>query len=195
VREDPEQKASPAIVRVSQSETVAPMQERPSPDGRSTSPRVWRDGDDPRLRNKILAAVPDGELRRLRSELTLMSLAAGQVIYEPDEPIHHVYFPIDAVISVISVLSDGATVEVATVGNEGMAGVAAFLGATSMPYRSLSQVPGTVARLPVAVLRELTGGAPALADRLRRYTQGLLNQIAQTAACNRLHTVDERCAR
>jgi len=176
---------------VSQSDVLAPTGAPTAPD----VPAESTDGQSTPLRNGILSALPDGELRRLLPELTTVSLDSGQVIYEPDEPIDHVYFPVDAVISVISVLSDGSTVEVATVGNEGMAGVAAFLGATSAPHRSLSQVPGTAARLPAAVLRDVAHRNGALADRLRRYTQALLNQIAQTAACNRMHSIEARCAR
>jgi len=193
--ETEEPSVSPALACVSPSDALAPTGAPGAPDVGSRSPDESTGGEPTVRRNRILSALPDEALRRLLPELTTVSLDVGQVLYEPGEPIDHVYFPINAVISVISVLRDGSTVEVATVGNEGMAGIAAFLGAASTPHRSLSQVSGTAARLPVPALRDLTGGTGPLDDRLRHYTQALLNQVAQTAACNRMHSIEERCAR
>lgn len=144
--------------------------------------------------NRILESLPADVRQRLREQMTPVRLALKQVLYEQNAPISHIYFPLNGVVSLLTVMKDGSAIEVATVGNEGMVGLPVFLGAGSMPGRAISQIPGDALRMTADVFRTEVN-AVALQQILQRYTQGLLNQIAQSAACNRLHPMIERCAR
>lgn len=145
--------------------------------------------------NRLLSALPPAAIERLRPHLEPVALAFRQRLYEPNRPLAYVYFPCSGVCSLVLTLEGGATIEIATVGNEGMVGLPVFLGAGTIPGEAFCQVAGQALRLPTEILRrETTGGGP-LHDLLQRYTQGLINEIAQTAACNRGHSIDERCAR
>ena len=123
-----------------------------------------------------------------------MELDLGQVIARSGEPFRHVYFPETAVFSIISRMDDGA-VEVGTVGNEGMAGVAVFLDTDACVNETVAQIPGTAGRIESARFRDGTATRPELRRLLHRYTEAYLTQVAQTAACNRLHGIEARCAR
>jgi CRP-like cAMP-binding protein len=150
-------------------------------------------------RNRLLAALPSEDLERLRPQLTPVQLAVRDVLYEPNKPIAAVYFPTSGVTSIVATMDDGAAVEVATIGNEGMVGLPVFLGAESAPTTAFCQVAGTALRLDANGLRDLLGEegshSTALMRVLSRYTQALMNQIGQTAACNRHHPIEQRCAR
>lgn len=149
----------------------------------------------PHGRNRILESLPGADRARLRARLELVRLELKQVLYEANEPIEQVYFPLTAVASLLTVMEDGTVVEVGTVGNEGIVGLPVFLGSITIPGRSFAQIPGDALCLPAEVFRaEANAGGP-LQRLLQRYTQGLFNQIAQGAACNRLHPIEERCAR
>ena len=116
-------------------------------------------------------------------------------IYEPNKPFEHVYFPETAIGSVVNVLEDGTEIEIATVGYEGMVGLPVFLGTRQTPARAFWQVAGTAFRLEAAFLeKEKRNGSP-LAATLGLYTQGFFAQIAQSVTCNRLHSLEQRCAR
>ena len=145
-------------------------------------------------RNRLLGALVDEDLDRLLPSLESVPLVDGMPIYEPNKPITHVYFPISGVISLVSEMSAG-TVEVGTIGPEGMTGVPLVLRATTMPTRAFVQVPGHAYRTRgddlCAVMRE----APQVERLLYRYVLALFDQTAQHAACNRLHALEERCAR
>jgi CRP-like cAMP-binding protein len=114
---------------------------------------------------------------------------------QPGEPIPFVYFPLSCVCSLVITVAGGGTVEVATVGNEGLVGLPVFLTSDASPVAAFCQVAGQALRLSAAALREETRGGGPLHDALLRYSQGLVNQIAQSAACGRLHPIDQRCAR
>lgn len=145
--------------------------------------------------NKLLAALPSSEYQRLLPHLETVPLPYKQTLYQPNEPIQHVYFPNRGVISLINVMEDGGAIEVATIGNEGMIGVPVLLGADRVPAETFMQVPGDGLRMKVDVFkREVTPGSPSY-NLLLRYTQALIDQISQSAACNRLHSVEERCCR
>jgi len=152
----------------------------------------------PRARgNRLIAALAGlapSEAEWLTTQIEPVELDLGQVIAESNEPFRHVYFPETAVVSIISRMADGA-VEVGTVGNEGMAGVAVFLGADASVNETVAQIPGTAGRIESA--RFVAGAAtrPELRRLLNRYTEAYLTQVAQTAACNRLHGIEARCAR
>ena len=145
--------------------------------------------------NRLFSVLPADVVERLQPHVEDIDLVLRQSLYTANEPITHVYFPYTAVCSLVLTLDDDTLVEIATVGKEGMVGLAAFLGADSIPGEAFCQVSGRALRLPADVLRrEARDGGP-LHDMLQRYTQAHINQISQSAACGRTHTIDERCAR
>lgn len=146
-------------------------------------------------RNRILAALPPDELARLRERMELVPMQIRQVVFEPNRVMEHVYFPEDLVTSIVGLMEDGSAVETATVGSEGMVGVPVFLGAMQMAGQGFVQVSGTAWRLPAGALREEVRRGGTLARLLGRYTQALFTLVAQSSACNRKHTVEQRCAR
>lgn len=156
------------------------------------APRGATHGDE---RNRLLTSLPRAEYARLAPHLELVSLPARSVVYEPDVPITHVYFPQGGMFSLILPLADGGTVEVGMVGREGVAGVPAVLGVETMPTQCIVQLAVRARVLPVPVLRRQARDAARLHELLKRYTQTLIDQIAQGAACNRRHTLERRCAR
>ena len=145
--------------------------------------------------NRLLDLLPAADRRRLLEHMELVELDLRQRVYEPGKPIEHVYFPLTTVISMLAVMDDGQAVEVATMGNEGMAGLPVFLGASTSPDLAFAQVPGRALRMPAGEFRELANGAGTVQALLQRYTQAFFVQLAQGAACNRLHSMDERLAR
>lgn len=145
--------------------------------------------------NRLLAALPREERERLLPLTDVVELAASQGLHEAREPIGWVYFPIDAVAALVTQLADGRVVEVCSVGCDGMVGLPAALGAGSSPFRAAVQVPGRARRMAARVVREEASRGGALKGLLDRYAQALFTQAAQSAACNRLHPVDQRCAR
>lgn len=145
--------------------------------------------------NRLLAALPPEEYKRLLPHMETVPLALKQVLYVPNQTIEYVYFPNNGVCSLIVIMEDGSSVEVGTVGNEGMVGIALFLGADRLPSEAFAQVAGNAMRMKADVFkREVFPGSP-LHNLLQRYTQTLFNQVGQSAACNRLHCVEERCCR
>jgi CRP-like cAMP-binding protein len=147
------------------------------------------------IENRLLAALPASEYQRLVPHLDFVSLSLEQVLYEPEEPIRHVYFPHQAIVSLVSTMLDGSTVEVGLVGNEGIVGVPVFLGGNTTTNCAFVQVADGAMRMEAhRLLAEFNRGG-ALQSLLLHYTQALLTQTSQTAACNRLHTVEERLAR
>ncbi|GAB4201252.1 MAG: Crp/Fnr family transcriptional regulator [Roseiflexaceae bacterium] len=146
--------------------------------------------------NRLLAALPPSEAEWITRLLEPVTLAFKQVLYEPGQPIAAVYFPLTCVVSLLVEMHDGRAVEVGTVGKEGMAGLPVFLGVPSTPGRALVQIPGLALRMPAETLVEqVLRGDGALYHLLQRYTQALFVQTAQGAACNRLHTQEQRFCR
>jgi CRP-like cAMP-binding protein len=145
--------------------------------------------------NRLLDALPPADRARLRSRLEPVQLSFKQVLSASHEPISHAYFPLGGLVSLLTVMADGAAVEVAVVGNEGVVGLSVFLGARSTPGRVICLIPSHALRLPTEVFRAEAAAGGALDRVLRRYAQGLFTQIAQTAACNRLHPMAQRLAR
>jgi CRP-like cAMP-binding protein len=145
--------------------------------------------------NRLLDLLPRADGARLRSHLEAVSLGVKHIVYEPGGPISHVYFPTGAVISLVTYMEDGTAVEVATVGREGVVGLPVFLGTESVPIRAVGQIPGDALRITAEAFRaEIKRNGP-LVPVLNRYTQALFIQVAQTAACNRVHLLEQRCAR
>jgi len=145
--------------------------------------------------NKLLAALPAQEYARLRRKLTPVRFSLKDPLAVPGEPIKYVYFPNRGVLSLLVPMAGGDSMEVAMVGNEGMVGIHAYLGSIREPLKAICQVPGEGLRMKVGTfLKEVKGRGP-LSILLDRYLQALLNQMAIAGACNRLHTIEQRCAR
>jgi CRP-like cAMP-binding protein len=145
--------------------------------------------------NRILANLPVADYQRLRAKLQPTLFRKGQSLHEADAPISHVYFPRNGVASVVARMDEGGTVEVATIGNEGVVGLAAYLGDGRAPMEVFVQIPGEAVRMDADAFRHEIRAGGALRDGIRRYAQALLTQVGQSAACNRVHPIDERCAR
>lgn len=146
-------------------------------------------------RNLLLCALPPAEFGLLLPHLQPVTLELGQVVYEPGERIEYCYFPTDSAVSLLYTMRDGTTAEMGLVGNEGVLGVALFLGGESTCSRALVPVAGDALRLPAKLLQQEFAHCRPLQLLLLRYTQALLTQISQTAVCNRLHSVEQRLCR
>jgi CRP-like cAMP-binding protein len=149
----------------------------------------------PTLKNSILAALPAEEYERIALSLTPISLDLAQILYEPDEPIRQVYFPTSTITSLVTILKDGSTVEAGIIGYSGMVGIPVVLGAESSTSQAVTQHKGDALMMPVETLKDELRRNGQLQQLLLRFTHTLFTQISQTAACNRLHTVEERLAR
>ena len=145
--------------------------------------------------NQLLAALPESEYQRLAPHLSRISLSAGQTLYEPNDPISTVYFPNQAMVSLVSIMEDGSTTEIGLIGNEGMLGLPAILGGDSTPNFTIVQIASSAMRLRTDILKREFKRGKDLQRLLLLYTQALFIQIAQNAACNQQHTIEERLAR
>jgi CRP-like cAMP-binding protein len=144
--------------------------------------------------NHILAALPPEDQERLFPTLAAVRLPIKAVLFEPSQVIGAVHFPLNGVVSLVTPLQDGAIIEVATVGNEGIVGLPLVPGG-SLAVRAISQVPGYVARMDAAMFLAEVGRGGQLGLLVQRYAQALFGQIAQAAACNRMHSNEERLSR
>jgi CRP-like cAMP-binding protein len=153
--------------------------------------------DQALLGNRLLDALPPADKRRIRPLLQRESARIKQVLYEPGARIEAMYFPVDAVASILTTLSDGAGVEIATVGNEGMLGSPVVLSSDAMPAREFCQVqvPGDLLRMDKQSFAEVLSRDDPFREVIQLYVQALFTQIAQQVACNALHSVEERCCR
>ncbi len=149
---------------------------------------------DPR-RNQLLAALPEPEWERWKVALEWVDLELGQVLYESGSTLSHVYFPTTAIVSLLYVLENGASAEIAVVGNEGIVGVSLFMGGGSTPSRAVVQSAGRGLRLSARRMKDEFDRAGPVLHLLLRYTQALITQMAQTAVCNRHHSLDQQLCR
>ena len=145
--------------------------------------------------NLLLAALPEVEFARLAPQLELVPLPLGNVLYESGVVLRHVYFPTNTIVSLLYVMADGASAEIAVVGNEGVIGVSLFMGGETTPSRAVVQSAGHAYRLTGQKLKDEFIRAGAMQHLLLRYTQALLTQMAQTAVCNRHHSLDQQLCR
>jgi CRP-like cAMP-binding protein len=149
---------------------------------------------DPR-QNRLLAALPDAEWARWEPHLEPVDMPLGKVLYESGSRLSHVYFPTTSIVSLLYVMEDGASAEIAVVGNEGIVGISLFMGGESTPSRALVQSAGQGFRLKAdLMLLEFNRAGPVL-HLLLRYTQALITQMSQTAVCNRHHSLDKQLCR
>jgi CRP-like cAMP-binding protein len=147
------------------------------------------------LTNDLLASLPPTEWLRWQPQLERVELKLGQVLYESGTTMNHVYFPTNAIVSLLYVMENGASAEIAVVGHEGQVGVAIFMGGGSTPSRAVVQSAGWGFRLRAAVMKEEFAHSTPVLHLLLRYTQALITQMAQTAVCNRHHSLDQQLCR
>ncbi|WP_084397953.1 Crp/Fnr family transcriptional regulator [Henriciella aquimarina] len=147
------------------------------------------------LNNKLLGAMPASTFDRIAPHLTPVRFDKGTVLYELDEPIRHVYFVNHGLVSLVKTMKDGRMVEIGAIGTDGVTGINALFDIDTALFETIMQIPGEVLKIPVADLRRAMAEDPLLHDLLEGYVHVILAQIAQTAACNRLHSTQERCCR
>ncbi|NMG21338.1 Crp/Fnr family transcriptional regulator [Brasilonema bromeliae SPC951] len=145
--------------------------------------------------NRLLAILPTEEYKRLLPHMESIFLPLKQILYQMNEPIEYVYFPKNGIVSLVTIMEDGATAEIATVGNEGMIGLPVFLGTDQIPGQAFSQIPGESMRMKAEEFKTFVTPDSPLYKLLQRYTQTLFNQVAQSAACNCLHCIEKRFCR
>jgi CRP-like cAMP-binding protein len=145
--------------------------------------------------NRLLAALPREEYQRLVADLQPVTFSLGEVVYESGGRLDYIYFPTTSVVSLLYAMEDGSVAEAGLVGNDGVVGVALFLGGDTTPNRAVVQLGGGAVKMKDSVLKDAFRRGGALQHWLLRYTQALITQISQTAACNRLHSVEQRLCR
>src|SRR3989454_8549745 len=145
--------------------------------------------------NRLLAALPAADFARLEPHLELVPLALGWAVYEAGGTQGYVYFPVSAIVSLLYVMEDGSSAEIAVSGNEGLVGISLFMGGETTPSRAVVQSAGHGYRLSAAVLKREFERGGDLQHLLLRYTQALITQMAQTAVCNRHHPLDQQLCR
>ena len=145
--------------------------------------------------NHLLAALPPSEFERIAPHLELVTMSLGDVLYESGGQLKHVYFPTDSIVSLLYVMEDGASAEIAVVGNEGILGISLFMGGETTPSRAVVQSKGFSYRMPAQHLKLEFNRAGPMMHLLLRYTQALITQMSQTAVCNRHHSVDQQLCR
>jgi len=158
------------------------------------SPAIAPVGQIPQ-QNHLLAALPPGDYERLAPHLELIPLKLGEVLYEPGVRLRYVYFPTTSIVSLLYVMEDGASAEIAIVGNEGILGISLFMGGETTPSRAVVQSAGYGYRLKAQLLKDEFQRFGPMLHLLLRYTQALITQMAQTAVCNRHHSVDQQLCR
>lgn len=147
------------------------------------------------LQNKLLAALSDDARKRIFPKLKLVELRLGEVIYESDQSIEYVYFPVDCIISLLYVTVNGASAEISVVGKEGMAGLAVIMGGESTPNRFIVQSHGHAYQMPATDLKHEFNQYSEIRIITLRFTQALITQMSQTAVCNRHHSIDQQLCR
>ncbi len=149
---------------------------------------------DPR-KNRLVAALPHAEWQRWLPELEPVDMPLGKVLYESGDTMRHVYFPTTAIVSLLYVMESGASAEIAVVGSEGVVGISLFMGGESTPSRAVVQSAGRGFRLKSQLVKDEFNRAGPVMHLLLRYTQALITQMTQTAACNRHHSLDQQLCR
>ena len=145
--------------------------------------------------NQLLAALPVPEWQRWQPQLERVEMPLGQVLYEAGTTLSHVYFPTTAIVSLLYVMENGASAEIAVVGNDGIVGISLFMGGDSTSSRAVVQSAGLGLRLKAQIMKDDFNRAGPVLHLLLRYTQALITQMAQTAVCNRHHSLDQQLCR
>jgi CRP-like cAMP-binding protein len=147
------------------------------------------------VENRLLAALSGEEYKRLLPHLEQFSFSLGEVVYESGAQLDYVYFPTTAIVSLLYIMENGATAEMGLAGNEGVVGIALFMGGNTMPNRAVVQSAGGAIRMKAKALQDEFAQGGQFQRLLLRYTQALITQISQTAVCNRLHSVEQQLCR
>jgi CRP-like cAMP-binding protein len=147
------------------------------------------------LQNHLLAALPAAELARISEGISITPMPLGHVLYESGDEMRHVYFPTTSIVSLLYVMEDGSSAEIAIVGNEGIVGISLFMGGETTPSRAIVQSAGQAFRVASKILKEEFRRAGPVQHVLLRYTQALITQMSQTAVCNRHHSVEQQLCR
>jgi CRP-like cAMP-binding protein len=145
--------------------------------------------------NGLLGALPEADLLRWRDQLELVDMPLGRVMYESGRVLSHVYFPTTSIVSLLYVMENGSSAEIAVVGNEGIVGISLFMGGESTPSRAVVQSAGAGYRMRAQVIKDEFNRSGPVMHLLLRYTQALITQMAQTAVCNRHHSLDQQLCR
>lgn len=157
--------------------------------------RAGKSKDPIGIQNHLLAALPGEDYQRLLPQLEPMAFELGKVVYQNAQQLEYLYFPTNSMVSLLYTMADGMTAEVGLTGNEGVVGIALFLGGDTTPNQAVVQIGGTAVRLAAGTALEEFKRGGAFQQVLLRYTQALITQISQTAICNRLHPVEQRFCR
>ena len=147
------------------------------------------------VQNHLLGDIREDELERLLPNLQPLSLPLGQVLYESNEKLDYVYFPTTAIISLLYIMENGSSAEIGVVGNDGMVGIAIFMGGDTTPNRAVVQSAGRAFKIRASLMKDEFTLGGRFHNLCLRYTQALITQISQTAVCNRLHSVDQQLCR
>jgi CRP-like cAMP-binding protein len=147
------------------------------------------------IENHLLAALPVEDLAHISPQLVLVDMPLGKVLYESGGALSHVYFPTTSIVSLLYVMEDGSSAEIAIVGNDGLIGIALFMGGETTPSRAIVQSAGHAYRLDARILKDEFRRGGSMQRLLLRYTQALITQMAQTAVCNRHHSIDQQLCR
>jgi CRP-like cAMP-binding protein len=147
------------------------------------------------VENRLLAALPPEDYERLLPQLQQVSFSLGEVVYEFGGHLDYVYFPTDSIISLLYTMENGTSAEMGLTGNDGVVGIALFMGGGTMPNRAVVQSGGTAIRMKAKLLQDEFARGGKFQQLLLRYTQALITQISQTAVCNRLHSVEQQLCR
>src|SRR5467141_826578 len=147
------------------------------------------------LQNYLLAGISEEELARLLPNLQMVSLSLGQVLHESGEKMDYVYFPTTAIISLLYIMENGSSAEIGVVGNDGMVGIAIFMGGDTTPNRAVVQSAGRTFKMKAELMKDEFTRGGRFHNLCLRYTQALITQISHTAVCNRLHSVDQQLCR
>jgi CRP-like cAMP-binding protein len=147
------------------------------------------------VENRLLAALPADEYKRLRQDLQPVSFSLGEVVYEFAGQLDYVFFPTTSIVSLLYTMENGSSAEMGLTGNDGVVGIALFMGGGTMPNRAVVQSAGAAMKMKAKVLQDEFAKAGKFQQLLLRYTQALITQISQTAVCNRLHSVEQQLCR
>ncbi|KVX60411.1 Crp/Fnr family transcriptional regulator [Burkholderia cepacia] len=152
-------------------------------------------GQPSMIENHVLAALPVEDLAHISPQLVLVDMPLGKVLYESGGALSHVYFPTTSIVSLLYVMEDGSSAEIAIGGNDGLIGIALFMGGETTPSRAIVQSAGHAYRLDARILKDEFRRGGSMQRLLLRYTQALITQMAQTAVCNRHHSIDQQLCR
>ncbi|MEJ0005505.1 MAG: Crp/Fnr family transcriptional regulator [Steroidobacteraceae bacterium] len=147
------------------------------------------------VQNGLLAALPPEQWKRWQPHLEYVEMPLGDILYEAGDTLTHVYFPTTAIVSLLYVMKNGESAEIAVVGNDGVVGISLFLGGWSTSSRALIQSAGSAYRLPAELMKQEFDRGGAVLNMFLRYTQALMTQMVQTAACNKHHSLDQQLCR